>query len=74
MTEPLKCMDHLDCDEGDFLCHLPVMHGGPHVFADETEEETEIIADKATGKISTRTTFRVEWTKELFKPITQKEG
>jgi len=37
MTEPLKCMDHLETDEGDFFCHFDLDHEGPHQFDGKIE-------------------------------------
>ena len=67
MSEPLKCMNHLETDEADFFCHLARDHEGYHQF-DGT------INYAFPGPVLRRD-YTVRWQDSMIvTPITHKEG
>jgi len=69
-------MDHLETDEGDFFCQLPLDHDGDHQFVGVTEElqPGEAQVDGKAAFPFLRQQYSVVWTRTMiFKPITQKE-
>jgi hypothetical protein len=67
MTEPTKCLDHLETDEGDFFCHLPLDHGGHHQF-------DGIIEGAYPGPVLRRE-YSVLWQSSMIlEPIIKKEA
>jgi hypothetical protein len=74
MTEPTKCLDHLETDEGDFFCHLAIDHDGYHQFDWVIEAEYPGPAEHAHGHVLRRE-CTVRWQSSMIlEPIIEKEA
>jgi hypothetical protein len=75
MTEPTKCMDHLETDEGDFFCELAAGHDAPCVVTGEVAESIQESGKPETLEHQKTKKYRVEWTTEVGLELAeQKEG
>jgi hypothetical protein len=57
MSEPVRCMNHIESGEGDFFCKLSHGHDGDH---EDTQQAVESV-DDVEGQPFTSKTFRVTW-------------
>jgi len=74
MTEPEKCMDHLETDEWDFFCELPAAHDPPCVVIGEIAEYLQEDGKPETREHRNTKKYRVEWITEVsFQPPKHEE-
>jgi len=65
MTEPTKCLDHLETDEGDFFCELPAAHDPPCVVTGEIAHYLQEDGKPETLEYRNTRKYRVEWITEV---------